>query len=385
MILALLLFFVGLVLGFFLSLAIFRIYFKGISSEALQQSNESFFDLAKTTFEKYQSETEKKASAVDRLVQPIQESLEKVDKKIQELEKSRIGAYVSLKGQVDSLIDTQKALYKETANLAKALRAPHARGRWGEMQLKRVVEMAGMLAHCDFFEQTHLNTAAGGFRPDMLVKLPGNKQIVVDAKAPLQAYLEAIEAENEDVKSSKMREHAQQIKSHITLLSRKSYWDQFPETPEFVVLFLPGETFFSAALQYDPSLIEIGVEKKVILATPTTLIALLRSVAYGWRQESISRNAQEISQLGKDLYKRLADMSGHFSKVGKGLDTAIQAYNKTIASLESRVLVSARRFDELKELETLNPIEQVSRQLQAPELTTQKELNSIAKDESPPA
>ncbi|MCH9611249.1 MAG: hypothetical protein S4CHLAM81_01630 [Chlamydiales bacterium] len=381
MILALLLFFIGLTGGFLLSFVVMRTYFRGISGEALQQNSDSFFDLAKTTFEKYHAQTEQKATKVDQLVKPIQESLDKVDKKIHELEKSRVGAYATLKGQVDSLLDTQKALHSETANLARALRMPNTRGRWGEIQLKRVVEMAGMVNHCDFFEQSHLTTEEGSFRPDLLVKLPGNKQIIVDAKAPLQAYLEATETDDEDKRRQKLQEHAQQIRSHITMLSRKNYWEQFSDTPEFVVLFLPGEPIFSAALEMEPSLIEMGVEKKVILATPTTLIALLRSVAYGWRQESISKDAAAISELGKELYKRLSDMGGHFAKVGKNLDSAVSSYNKTLATLESRVLVSARKFNDLKEIESPSPVEQIARQPQAPELTEKKESSSTASDE----
>lgn len=323
--------------------------FKGASADALKHNNETFIQLAQQT------------------IKPVKESLEKFEGKIQELEKARTGAYATLKEQVGSLIETQKELRNETSNLAKALRAPSVRGRWGEIQLKRVVEMAGMVDHCDFYEQTTAVSAEERrFRPDLLVKLPAEKNIVVDAKAPLEAYLQAVECTNEKERCAKLKDHALSIRNHMALLSRKSYWEQFRPTPEFVILFLPGETFFSAALEQDPTLIEVGVEQKVILATPTTLISLLRAVAYGWRQESLSKNAEQISSLGRELYKRIADMSGHWTKVGKSLGSAVQSYNRAIGSLESRVLVSARRFMELgtdQEIEALEPIEQIPRDL----------------------
>ncbi len=357
--------------------------FEALCGQALERNNRTFLDLAQSTLEKAQQgakgELEKKHQAIDELLKPVKQTLEKLDFGMRQLEKERKGDQESLKEQVKSLIDNERHLRLETANLVKALRTPLARGRWGEIQLRRVVELAGMLNHADFFEQEHEMGDTGRMRPDLLVRLPGGRQVIVDAKVPLEAYLEAIQCTDETMREAKLKDHARQVRSHVTLLSRKAYWETFTPTPEFVILFLPAETFFSAALEFDPSLIEVGVEQGVILATPTTLIALLRSVAYGWKQENLSRHAEQVNELGHELYKRLIDMGSHLAKMGRGLSAAVEGYNKAIGSLETRVFVTARKFKELGaasstlEIEPVEVVEKMVRNIQVPELTESAE------------
>lgn len=326
--------------------------FQSLSLEALQQNSRSFLELAQQNLTNFQNlakgDLDLRQAKIDEIVKPLSETLVKVDSKLQELEGERKSAYASLNEMVRSLVETHiPRLHSETMGLVKALRQPVVRGRWGEIQLRRVVEMAGMLEHCDFQEQQTAGDEER-LRPDLIIRLPGNKQVVVDAKAPLSAYLEAAEAETDEIRGQKLLEHARQVRQHIAQLGRKSYWEQFQPAPEFVILFLPGEMFYSSALQADPGLIEYGVTERVIPATPTTLIALLRAVAYGWQQETIAKNAREISEMGRELYKRIMDFTDHWSKVGKALGTAVDTYNKASGTLERRVLVTARRLRELR-------------------------------------
>jgi DNA recombination protein RmuC len=346
--------------------------FKALSAEALQNNNESFLHLAKATLEKFQEmaigDLDKRQQAIGQLVLPLKESLQKVDDKIREMETTRVAAYTSLSDHLKNLTAAQTGLERETSKLAGALRSSSVRGRWGEIQLQRVVEMAGMVAYCDFAIQASIETEDGRQRPDLVVRLPNDKNIVIDAKAPLDAYLDALNALEEDGRRSKLKDHARQIRSHLTRLAAKGYWAQFEPAPEFVILFLPGENFFSAALEQDPSLIEYGVEQRVIMATPTTLIALLQAVAYGWRQAQVEENAKQISELGKTLHERLRTFAGHLAAMGKNLGQSVDFYNKAVGSLEMRVLPAARRFQDLgaaggDEIETLEMVDKVARGL----------------------
>jgi DNA recombination protein RmuC len=346
--------------------------FKALSADALRNNNQSFLDLARQNLEKFQEtargDLERRQNAIDELVKPLKQSLEKVDDKIVELEKTRAGAYAELREQLKTLATSQTQLQSETGNLVKALRVPHVRGRWGEIQLRRVVEMAGMVRYCDFTEQTTVNGEDGRIRPDMIVRLPGNRTIVVDSKVPFDAFYESIAADDEQVRSARLKDHARLVRTHIASLSRKSYWETVQPTPEFVLLFLPGETFYSAALENDPKLIEDGVSQNVIIATPTTLIALLKAISYGWSQEQMAENAHEVSELARKLYDRLRTFTKHYDMIGRNLDRALDAYNQGVRSLEARVLVTARRFKERgalagEDIKAVEPIDKTTRPL----------------------
>jgi DNA recombination protein RmuC len=339
--------------------------FKSLASDTLRQSSGDFLKLAEAKLNAAQElaskDFEAREKKIDDIVKPARDSLARLDEELRKMENDRRG----VEGQ---LTEQLRNLGAQTGKLYDALRTPSVRGRWGEIQLKRVVEIAGMVEHCDFFEQELQSSENGRFRPDLRIQLPGNKNVVVDSKVPLKAYLEAMESPDEAARALKLVEHANQIRTHVTQLSSKSYWDACKPTPEFVVLFLPGEMFFSAALQHDAALIEDAAARKVIVATPTTLIALLKAVSYGWRQEQLAENAEHISELGQELHERVATMASHLARLGGALGKAVEEFNNTARSMESRVLVSTRRFKELgvaskKEVEELPFIEIAPRKL----------------------
>ncbi|MHC4481709.1 MAG: DNA recombination protein RmuC [Planctomycetota bacterium] len=349
--------------------------FKALSDDALKSNNQAFLELAKKTLDSLVTEAKgdlsKRQEAIDSLIKPLRESLKNYEDHIRTLEQSRQKAYGTLEERLKTLTTTHQRLEKETHNLGAALRNPQTRGAWGEMTLRRVVELAGMSEHCDFTEQASVPTEEGTLRPDMVVHLPGGRQVVVDAKTPLQAYMNAIEADSEPERERCLRQHARQAREHMNALSRKAYWESLPGAVDLVVMFIPGEPFLGAALSVEPTLLEDGMKNRIGLATPTTLIALLHAVAYGWRQEALARNAEEISELGRDLYDRLRVLAEHLGSIGGALEKANDAFNKAVGSMERRVFPAARRFKDLgvtaaHEIPTIEPVETTPRKLQPP-------------------
>ncbi len=352
--------------------AALRDAFRSLSADALRSNNESFLQLAKESLEAFQQSAREdlagRQTAIDGLLAPVRQVLGQMDEKLQAVEKEREGAYRELRQQVVALSSTQDRLKDETANLVQALRAPSVKGRWGEIHLRRVVELAGMTDRCDFEEQVSVDVEEGRWRPDLVVHLPGGKQIVVDAKVPLKAYLEAQEEADEDAREAKLAEHARQVRAQVVHLASKAYWDRFEAAPDVVILYLAGESFLSAAMRRDPDLLEYGFSRNVILASPANLILLLKSVYYGWQQEKIAESAQRIRDLGVELFDRLCKMADHLNRVGDGLRRAVEAFNDAAGSFEHRVLVSARKFRDLgtassKDLEEIEPVGQTVRVL----------------------
>ncbi len=353
--------------------------FQALSADALKTNNQAFLALAETRLREARTEAgadiDARKKAIEDLLAPMANTLDQVDREIKEAERRRIENGAQLIERIASLDLLGQNLQLQTARLVDALKRPGVRGRWGELQLKRVVELAGMVEHCHFTEQQTIASEDGRIRPDVIVQLPGGKHVVIDAKVPLDAYLRALEAPDEDSRQRLLADHARQVRTHVSQLAGKSYFEKVPVSPDFVVMFLPGEMFFSAALEQDPTLIEFGVDKRVIPASPTTLIALLRAVAYGWQQEAMEENARKISELGRGLYEAIRVLGGHFDALGTKLKASLDAYNQAIGSLEGNVLVKARKLRELhaangsEDIKALDPIDRVPRMLQAPELT----------------
>jgi DNA recombination protein RmuC len=361
--------------------------FDALADDALLRNNQRFVELATTTLERFQVEAQGdlalKQQAIQELVNPLKKELEKHEKQVTEMERKREQAYGGLRQYLEDVVQTQGQLRQETGNLTKALRASHVRGKWGEMSLKRVVELAGLVEHCDFTTQTTIAGEDSRLRPDLIVHLPGQRKIVIDAKTPLDSYLQAIETDDEEKKNRLLTKHSRQLERHISQLGSKAYWDELEESPEFVLLYIPLESLFSTALHHSPDLLEKGIQKKVILATPTTLMALLKAVDYGWRQEKLAENSEQISAMGKDLYDRLFKLADHFARLGTTLDRAVQAYNETVGSFEHRVIVQARRFKDLgvaakEDIPDVNWIDRTARQLERrdlPEHADKEELS----------
>ncbi len=350
--------------------------FSQLSNEALSRNNNSFLKLAEENLKRFQSEARADLSsrekAIEQLVKPIDEALKQTTKQIHDIEKERKESYGSLRSTIDQMTKSQQQLQLETQNLVQALRRPEVRGQWGEMTLRRLAELSGMVAHCDFFEQTHTNTDSGSIRPDMIVRLPEKREIIVDAKTPLDAYLSAIQANDDKDRQRELKRHAQVIRSRVRELSRKNYWAEYSNSPEFVVLFIPGEQFLASALEVDPELLEDSMSQNIILATPTNFIALLRAVSYGWKQQALAENAENIRELGETLYKRLSTFGNHLSKLGNSLGSTVNHFNSAVGSLERQVLPGARKFTEMgisskNKITDLPPLEQQPRQVQQTE------------------
>ncbi|MEN8108518.1 MAG: DNA recombination protein RmuC [Pseudomonadota bacterium] len=352
--------------------------FTSMASTALRSNNEQFLQLARENLGKFQAEAdnqlEKREQAVENMVKPIREALEKNEQQVHRIEAERKEAQGAITQQLQAIAESHRMLQSETRNLVQALRRPEVRGRWGEMTLKRLAELAGMVDHCDFIEQESVDSDTGRLRPDMVIRLPDRRDIVVDAKTPLDAYLSAIEATEDDTRKAQLQRHARNVRQRIRELAGKAYWDQFKDSPDFVVLFIPGEQFLAAALEIDHKLLEDALAEHVILATPSSFVALLRAVAYGWRQEALAKNAEIIREIGQELYTRLATFSEHMARLGRSLDSGIDTFNKAVGSFDTRILPSARKFVELgisakKEVAELNPVERATRQIEAPEDT----------------
>ncbi|NOQ82063.1 MAG: DNA recombination protein RmuC [Methylophaga sp.] len=343
--------------------------FNQLSNEALSRNNEHFLKLAEENLKRYQSEAKaelhSKEQAIEQLVKPISDALLQTSKQIHDIEKERKESYGNLSSTISQMALGQQALQSETQNLVQALRRPEVRGQWGEMTLRRLAELSGMVAHCDFFEQTHTATETGSIRPDMIVRLPENREIIIDAKTPLDAYLSAIQTTDPEVRKKEFKRHAQIIRQRAKELAAKNYWAEFSQSPEFVVLFIPGEHFLSAALEIDTSLLEDTIKANIILASPTNFIALLRAVSYGWKQQALAENAIEIRELGETLYKRLSVFSGHLSKLGASLNSSVDNFNKTVGSLERQVMPSGKRFLDMgiRAKDEITPISSIETQV----------------------